>query len=71
MESCHFSTCWLIAGSYYVYGATPTYDDVAQPTYCDKGAYVFAFAVITIGYISLCLSVAGAICACFCRKSPE
>jgi hypothetical protein len=65
------STCWLIAGSYYVYGASPTYDDATKPTYCDYDAYMFAFIVITIGYISLCLSVVAAVCACFCRKGSE
>lgn len=68
-----FSTCWLIAGSYYVYSTytTVTHDDTSQPTYCDKTAYTFSFIVITIGYISLGLSIIAALCACFCRSGSE
>jgi hypothetical protein len=61
----------LIAGSCYVYGISPTYDDATKSTFCDYEAYIFAFIVITIGYISLFLSVVAAICACFCRREPE
>ena len=35
-----FSTCWLIAGSVYVYGAAPTYDDPALDSYCEYNAYM-------------------------------
>jgi len=63
-----FSTCWLIVGSYYVYGLTngPTYGNPLEATYCDYTAYTFAFAVITIGYVSLVLSLVAALCSiCF------
>ena len=43
----------------------------ADYTYCNYGTYMFAFIVITIGYISLCLSVLAAICTCFCRGESE
>ena len=35
-----FSTCWLIAGSVYVYGAAPTYDDPKLDSYCEYNAYM-------------------------------
>ena len=66
-----FSTCWLIAGSIYVYGVSPTYDEPTSSSYCDESAYKFAFSVITIGYISLALSVVAAICSCFCRGDDD
>ena len=65
-----FSTCWLIAGSIYVYRAHVSYY-VGQSNFCNYGTYVFAFVVITIGYISLCLSVLAAICAIACRSVDE
>ena len=79
-----FSTCWMIVGSFYVYGSWTivkwvegaTGDSTngvtgVDSTYCDYGTYMFAFIVITIGYISLCLSVLAAICTCFCRGSES
>lgn len=98
-----FSTCWMIAGSYYVYGkwhivswtATAIGDDatteqtsvpndnttdiitstvtneVMDPNYCDFDTFMFAFVVITIGYVSLCISIIGAICTCYCNGSDS
>ena len=66
-----FSTCWLIAGSVYVYGANPTYDDPHKDSFCDYSAYMFAFVVITIGYVSLALSVLAYTCACVCMRDKE
>ena len=82
-----FSTCWMIVGSFYVYGSwtivkwvegatgatadNPTSIATADSTYCDYGTYMFAFIVITIGYISLWISVLAAICTCFCRGSES
>ena len=63
-----FSTCWLIAGSVFVYGAAPTFSDPAADDYCDHDAYYFAFVVITIGYISLGLSLLAAVCHCVFRQ---
>ena len=68
-----FSTCWLIVGAVNVYS---TYEDVEHhdkldPQYCDYTAYTFAFIVITIGFISLVLSIIAAVCACFCSSSEE
>ena len=45
--------------------------DVTDLTYCDYTTYIFAFVVITIGYISLCFSVLAALCTCFCRGSDS
>lgn len=67
-----FSTCWLIVGSVYVYGkhSSVTFANVKEATYCDYNAYTFAFVVITIGYVSLGLSILAALCACcFKRES--
>ena len=36
-----FSTGWLIAGSVYVYGAAPTYEDHNLPSYCEYSAYMY------------------------------
>eukprot|EP00095_Tigriopus_kingsejongensis_P004244 maker-scaffold711_size108467-snap-gene-0.34 protein:Tk04244 transcript:maker-scaffold711_size108467-snap-gene-0.34-mRNA-1 annotation:"PREDICTED: uncharacterized protein LOC100493102 isoform X4" len=55
-----FSTCWLIVGSIYVYGVSPDFYDRNSPNHCDYHAYMFAFVVITIGYISLALSILAA-----------
>ena len=82
-----FSTCWMIVGSFYVYGSwkrvswaegpigattdNPTSVAAMDATYCDYGTYMFAFIVITIGYISLCVSILAAICTCFCRGSES
>ena len=72
-----FSTCWLIAGSVYVYGAYHhvTYNDEEEESqllhFCNYGTYVFAFVVITIGYISLVLSLVAAVCSCACRAVDE
>jgi hypothetical protein len=69
-----FSTCWLIVGSYYVYS---TYEYVTHhsgldnQTFCNYTAYTFAFIVITIGFISLGLSIIAALCACFCKSSDD
>jgi len=65
-----FSTCWLIVGSYYVYGTSPTYGNPMAATHCDHTAYVFAFAVITIGYVSLVLSLTAALCS-ICFRAEE
>ena len=42
-----FSTGWLIAGSVYVYGAAPTYEDAnpRPPTYCEYSAYMYGHTV--------------------------
>ena len=68
-----FSTCWLIVGAHNVYS---TYEYVnhheeIDEDYCDYTTYTFAFIVITIGFISLVLSVVAALCACFCRSSDD
>ena len=39
--------------------------------YCDYTTYIFAFVVITIGFVSLFFSVLGAICTCFCKGSDS
>ena len=68
-----FSTCWLIVGAYYVYSTyeTVTHHVFEDENYCEYTAYTFAFIVITIGFISLVLSLIAAICACFCRNDEE
>lgn len=70
-----FSTCWLIAGGYYVYNCYTEVnhhlEEENSPYFCDYTAYTFAFIVITIGFVSLALSVIAAICACYCRSSGE
>lgn len=71
-----FSTCWLIVGGYYVYDCynevNHNLDDAEDnANFCDYTAYTFAFIVITIGFISLTLSVIAAICACCWRSSDE
>ena len=63
-----FSTAWLIAGSIYVYRSNPDYSDPNGPNYCLYDAYMFAFIVITIGYVSLGLSVVAAIFACLFKS---
>jgi len=65
-----FSTCWLIAGSAYVYGAEIVYESESE-VFCNKSTYIFAYVVITIGYVSLVLSLIAAICTCLCSKSSE
>ena len=71
-----FSTCWMIVGSTYVYGKwtvvtwnpdVNTDGPIAMEKYCDYTTYMFAFVVITIGYVSLFFSLLGAICTCFCK----
>ena len=67
-----FSTCWLIAGGVFVYGASADgveFYDVESAEYCDHAAFVFAFVVVTIGFVSLGVSMAAAVCACACRRS--
>ena len=97
-----FSTCWMIAGSVYVYGkwhivsweeisasdgtsteqtaiqndntsdtVTPVMNSVANSNYCDYDTFMFSFVVITIGYISLCISIIGALCTCYCNGSDS
>jgi len=76
-----FSTCWMIVGSVYVYGkfSQVSYDEytsdseevteanplVHNPNYCDSTTLIFAFTVITIGYISLGFSILLALITCF------
>ncbi|TRY78900.1 hypothetical protein TCAL_01703 [Tigriopus californicus] len=66
-----FSTIWLVVGSIYVYGVSPDFQHRDSPKYCDYNAYMFAFVVITIGYISLGLSILAALFACVCRSNRE
>ena len=71
-----FSTCWMIVGSVYVYGkwSSVTWDQKEGATdlkYCNYTTYMFAFVVITIGFISLCFSLLGALCTCFCKGSES
>ena len=40
-----FSTGWLIAGSVYVYGAAPTYDDPGLDSYCEYSAYMYGISL--------------------------
>ena len=66
-----FSTLWLLIGSYFVYSV---YDDVTHKklddeNYCDYTAYTFAFIVITIGFISLALSIIAALCMCVIKNT--
>ena len=68
-----FSTIWLIVGAVNVY---KSYNDVnhhelSHENFCDYTAYTFAFIVITIGFISLVLSVIAALCACICKPSDD
>ena len=65
-----FSTCWLIVGSVYVYGkhSSVTFGNPKEATYCDYNAYTFAFVVITIGFVSLGLSILAALCACCFKR---
>ena len=68
-----FSTLWLIIGGYFVYGC---YDIVQfdsenlNSKYCDSTAYYFAFGVITLGCISLVLSVISFVCM-LCVKHTD
>ena len=68
-----FSTCWLIVGAYYVYSTYEivTHHVLEDENYCEYTAYTFAFIVITIGFISLVLSLIAALCACFCKSDEE
>ena len=70
---CIFSTCWLIVGACYVYSTYEivTHHVLEDENYCEYTAYTFAFIVITIGFISLVLSVIAALCACVCRSSSD
>ena len=68
-----FSTLWLLIGSYFVYSC---YDKVIHDekdkdsdNFCDYTAYLFAFIVITIGFISLALSIIAAVCMCAVRNN--
>lgn len=58
-----------MTGSIYVYGADPQYDSPSEPHYCPEGAYLFAFIVVTIGYVSLALSLLAAVCHCAYNSS--
>ena len=68
-----FSTCWLIVGACYVYSTYEivTHHVLEDDNYCEYTAYTFAFIVITIGFISLVLSMIAALCACFCKSEDE
>jgi len=68
-----FSTIWLIVGAHNVYSSYEyvTHHDPSDPMYCDYTVYTFAFIVITIGFISLVLSVIAALCACVCKSSSD
>ena len=71
----------MIVGSVYVYGkfSQVSYDEytsnsdevteenplVHNPNYCDSTTLIFAFTVITIGYISLGFSILLALITCF------
>ena len=68
-----FSTCWLIVGAHNVYSTYEfvTHHEVTDVNYCDYTTYTFAFIVITIGFISLVLSIIAALCACFCKSSES
>ena len=82
-----FSTCWMIVGSVYVYGkfsevkygkftseseeATETDPILPDPDYCDSTTFIFAFTVITIGYISLGFSILLALITCFWTGSDS
>ena len=59
--------------SVYVYGAYHhvSYSDEEHEHFCNYATYVFAFVVITIGYISLVLSLIAVICSCACRVVDE
>ena len=68
-----FSTLWLLIGSYFVYSC---YDKVIHDekdkdsdNFCDYTAYLFAFIVITIGFVSLALSIIAAVCMCAVRNN--
>merc|ERR1712038_501332 len=68
-----FSTLWLLIGSYFVYSC---YDKVIHDekekdsdNFCDYTAYLFAFIVITIGFVSLALSIIAAVCMCAIRNN--
>jgi hypothetical protein len=50
---------------------TPVTNIVANPNYCDFDTFMFSFVVITIGYISLCISIIGAVCTCFWSGSDS
>ena len=56
--------------SAYVYGAEIVYESESE-VFCNKSTYIFAYVVITIGYVSLVLSLIAAICTCLCSKSSE
>jgi len=67
-----FSTCWLVAGSVYVYGAEiESYEEPEAAKYCNYSTYMFAFVVITIGYVSLVLSLLAAVCSCACKNVDD
>ena len=66
-----FSTCWLVVGSYHVYSAKPTFDNPLSKDYCDYTPFMCAFVVITIGYISLGLSVLAAVISCICNRGED
>ena len=51
--------------------ATETDPVVLNPDYCDSTAFIFAFTVITIGYISLGFSILLALITCFWTGSDS
>ena len=65
-----FSTLWLLIGSYFVYSCYDkvSHDEKDSDNFCDYTAYLFAFIVITIGFVSLALSIFAAVCMCIVRK---
>ena len=75
-----FSTLWLIIGGYFVYGCydivqfvqfnSDQNSNILNPKYCDSTAYYFAFGVITLGCISLVLSVISFVCM-LCVKHTD
>ena len=48
---------------YRIYGDV-VYDDPNSNMYCDKTAYLFAFAIITMVYAFMALAVLCCFCAC-------
>ena len=68
-----FFSLFPIIGAHNVYSSYEyvTHHDPSDPMYCDYTVYTFAFIVITIGFISLVLSVIAALCACVCKSSSD
>ena len=69
----NFFSPFPIIGAHNVYSSYEyvTHHDPSDPMYCDYTVYTFAFIVITIGFISLVLSVIAALCACVCKSSSD